>query len=151
MALFKARHEEEGVALEWETSFELDNLGFHIYRELNGEFYRITADLVPGSIFKVGAGRELPAGQDYVYFDGLSRCTGQELYWLDCVELNGRRATFGPVEPEALGQPVPERLRARFRSIEKHQISRAEAIRKVRTLREELSNGKTQKQKSQAV
>jgi len=148
LALFKVRQEEEGIALEWRTSFEIDNLGFHIYRELDGEYYRITPDLVPGSVFKVGAGRELPAGQDYVYFDGLSGRTGQELYWLDCVELNGRRVTFGPVEPEVYGKPVPERLRARFRSIEKHQISRAETIRKVCTLRGELSSEKIQKQKS---
>ena len=151
LAFFRARQEEEGVSLEWETGYEVDNLGFHIYREVDGEFYRITTDLVPGSVFKVGAGRELPAGQDYVYFDGLSRCTGQELYWLDCMELNGGRVTFGPIEPEVSAEPVSERLRARFRSISKHQISRAEAFRKVRTLREELSNRKIQELKSQAV
>jgi hypothetical protein len=151
LASFRARQEEEGIALEWETSFEIDNLGFHVYRELDGEYYRITPDLVPGSVFKVGAGRELPAGQDYVYFDGLSGRTGRELYWLDCVELNGRRVTFGPIEPEVYGTPAPERLSDRFRSIEKHQISRAETIRRVRALREELGYGKTQKQKSQAV
>ena len=86
-----------------------------------------------------------------MYWDGLSEGTGHELYWLDSVGLNGGRASFGPIEPEVYGMPVPERLRVRFRSIEKHQVSRAEVIRKVRTLREELSNEKTQKQKSQAL
>ncbi len=151
LAVFRARQEEEGVALEWETGYEVDNLGYHIYLEVDGKFYRITTDLVPGSVFKVGAGRELPAGQSYVYFDGLSRCTGQELYWLDCVELNGGRASFGPIRPEVYGQPIPKRLKARFKSITKHQISRAEAIGKIRALREELSSEKIQKQKSQGV
>jgi hypothetical protein len=143
LASFKARQEDEGIALEWETSLEVDILGFHVYREVDGKFYRVTADLVPGSVFKVGAGRELPAGQSYgqsyVYWDGLSEGRGDELYWLDSVELNGGRASFGPIRPEIYGQPVPKRIKARFRSIGKHQRSRARALGNIRALREELS------------
>ncbi len=54
MSSFRARQGDEGIALEWETSFEVGNYGFHVYRELNGKFYRITPDLVPGSVFKAG-------------------------------------------------------------------------------------------------
>ena len=153
LASFKARQEDEGIALEWETSFEVDILGFHVYREVDGKFYRVTADLVPGSVFKVGAGRELPAGQSYgqsyVYWDGLSEGTGYELYWLDSVELNGGRASFGPIRPEIYGQPVPKRIKARFRSIGKHQVSRARALGNIRALREELSTKPAKTYKSQ--
>jgi hypothetical protein len=151
VALFRARQGDEGVSLEWETSYEIDNLGFHLYREVDGKYYRITADLVPGSVFKVGSGRDLPAGQSYVYFDGLSAPTGHELYWLDCVELNGGRASFGPIEPEVYGQPIAARLKVRFRSIARHQISRAREVVKIRALRKELRTRQAQVQKSQAI
>jgi len=151
LSSFRARQGDEGIALEWETSFEVDNFGFHVYRELDGKFYRITPDLVPGSVFKVGAGRELPAGQSYMYWDGLSEGTGHELYWLDCVELNGGRASFGPIKPEIYGQPVSERLKVRFKSITRHQVSRARALGKARELREELSTKPIQTQSSKAT
>ena len=149
VALFRARQGDDGVSLEWETSYEIDILGFHVYREVDGKFYRVTADLVPGSVFKVGAGRELPAGQSYMHWDGLSEGTGNELYWLDSVELNGGRASFGPIRPEIYGQPVPKRIKARFRSIGKHQVSRARALRNIRALREELSTKPAKTHKSQ--
>ena len=104
---------------------------------------------MPGSVFKVGAGRELPAGQSYMHWDGLSEGTGNELYWLDSVELNGGRASFGPIRPEIYGQPVPKRIKARFRSIGKHQVSRARALRNIRALREELSTKPAKTHKSQ--
>jgi hypothetical protein len=155
LASFRARQEDEGIALEWETSFEVDILGFHVYREVEGKFYRVTADLVPGSVFRVGAGRELPAGQSYgqsyVYWDGLSEGRGDELYWLDSVELNGGRASFGPVRPEIYGQPVAERIRARLRSIGRRQVSRARALGNIRALREELSTKPAKTYKSQVT
>jgi hypothetical protein len=148
---FRARQEADGVSLEWVTSFEADNLGFNIYREQDGKYYRITADLVPGSVFNAGAGKELPVGQRYVYFDALSDLTGQESYWLDCVGLDGARASFGPIKPEIDGKPVPERLKARFRSIAKHQVSREEKLGKILELRKELKSKETEMQASQAV
>jgi hypothetical protein len=151
LASFRSSQEDEGISLEWETSYEVDSLGFHIYREVDSKFYRITADLIPGSVFKVGASRELPAGQSYVYCDGLSEHTGRELYWLDCVGLNGVRASFGPIRPEVYGKLIPERLKTRFRSIARHQISRAREVVKIRALREELSSRRAQVQKTQAI
>jgi hypothetical protein len=86
-----------------------------------------------------------------MHWDGLSECTGNELYWLDSVELNGARASFGPIRPEVYGQPIPKRIKARFRSIGKHQLSRTRALGKIRALREELSTRSTQEHKSQAI
>jgi hypothetical protein len=148
---FRARQEADGVSLEWVTSFEADNLGFHIYREQDGKYYRVTADLVPGSFFNAGKGRELPGGQRYVYFDGLLESKGSELYWLDCVGLDGARASFGPIKPEIGGKPIPERLKARFRSIARHQVSRSEELGKILELRKELRTKETEMQASRAV
>jgi hypothetical protein len=148
---FKAHEQDGGIALEWETSYEIDNLGFHIYRELDGKFFRITPDLVPGSVFSVGESSELPAGQSYVYWDALTNQTGYESYWLDSTDLNGGRASFGPIRPEIGGQPVSKRLEGRFRSIGKRQVSRAQEMGNIRALREELSTKPVQTQGSKAT
>ncbi|GAG08646.1 unnamed protein product, partial [marine sediment metagenome] len=151
LASFKAYEQDEGVALEWVTSFEIDNLGFHVYREIDGKYYRVTPDLVPGSVFSVGEGNELPAGQSYEYWDGLSKQTGREFYWLDSVELNGGRASFGPIEPEISGKPIPKGRKARFKSIADYQVSRAQARGKIKALREELSAAPIREQRSRAI
>lgn len=148
---FRARQEADGVSLEWMTSFEIDNLGFNVYREQEGRYYRITTDLVPGSVFSAGNGRKLPVGQRYIYFDALSALTGQESYWLDCVGFDGARASFGPIKPEIGGKPIPERLKARFQSIAKHQFSREEKLEKIIELRKELRTKETEMQASRSL
>ena len=64
-----ARTNGENVALEWKTGYEVDNLGFHIYHEENGELYRVTPQLIAGSAFLTGSGIPLTAGRSYVWFD----------------------------------------------------------------------------------
>jgi hypothetical protein len=148
---FRALQQADGVSLEWVTSFEADNLGFNIYREQDGKYYRVTADLVPGSVFNAGARRELTGGQRYIYFDAISELTGQESYWLDCVGLDGARASFGPIKPEMGGKPIPERLKARFQSIARRQVSRQEELGKILELRKELKTKEAEIQASRAV
>jgi len=151
MTSFKAYEQDDGVALEWETSYEIDNLGFHIYRELGGKFFRITPDLVPGSVFNIGEGVELPAGQSYAYWDALSKQTGCESYWLDSIELNGGRASFGPIELEISGKPILKGRHARFKSIADYQVSKARARGKIKALREELSAVPVRERSSRAI
>ncbi len=148
---FKAYEQEDGVALEWETSYEIDNLGFHIYRELDGKFYRITPDIVPGSVFTVGESVELPAGQSYEYWDALTEQTGREFYWLDSIELNGGRASFGPIEPEISDKPILKRRQARYKSLADYQVSKARAAKRIKALREELNAAPIREQKSRAI
>jgi len=38
-----------GVLVSWRTGFEVDNLGFHVYREQGGQRVRLTPSLVAGS------------------------------------------------------------------------------------------------------
>ena len=58
-----------GVLIEWRTTYELDNLGFNIYREQNGRREQINRGIVPGSALIVGVGNALPGGYSYSRFD----------------------------------------------------------------------------------
>src|SRR5207249_1908963 len=44
----------QGTLIRWKTSFELDNVGFNIYRERAGQTSRINREIIPGSAFIVG-------------------------------------------------------------------------------------------------
>ena len=111
---FKAHETREGVLLEWQTGYEVNNLGFHLYREVNGEVLRLTPELVAGSAFLAGSGTSLRAGHQYRWWDtsvishqspviSSKRSAGGGLrsavrYWLEDVDLNGKRTMHGPVE-----------------------------------------------------
>jgi hypothetical protein len=58
-----------GVLLQWHTDFELDNLGFDVYRVLNGERLRVNRSIIPGSVFIAGPGIPLRSGYSYAWFD----------------------------------------------------------------------------------
>ncbi len=53
---FAATGYDGGVWLEWRTGFEVDNLGFHVYREDWDGLTRITPEVVAGSALLAGAG-----------------------------------------------------------------------------------------------
>ena len=66
---FTATEYDGKVLLQWKTGYEVDNLGFHIYREENGELYRVTPELIAGSAFLTGTGTPLTAGRSYTWID----------------------------------------------------------------------------------
>ena len=66
---FTARQKQDRVLLEWRTPYEVNTLGYHVYREEDGEFLRITPELVAGSA--LFAGNALPAGNAYSWWDNL--------------------------------------------------------------------------------
>ena len=109
---FTAKTDGENVALEWKTGYEVDNLGFHVYREENGELFRVTPELVAGSAFLTGAGTPLTAGRSYTWIDasnvgGPSRTAGLE-------DHPARRARTGPATLGPLRHsppPTPSHLR----------------------------------------
>ena len=91
----------DGVALQWQTGYEVDNLGFHVYREEGGQRLRLTPDLVAGSALLVGARTRLKAGYSYRWWDPEGGLRAR--YWLEEIDLNGSRTWHGPASPE----PVP--------------------------------------------
>ena len=64
---FTASEYDRPVLLQWKTGYEVDNLGFHIYREENGELFRVNPGLIAGSAFLTGTGTPLTAGRSYVW------------------------------------------------------------------------------------
>jgi hypothetical protein len=87
--------------LEWRTGYEVDNLGFRVYREQKGQRVRITPSLVPGTAL-IRAGQRLSStGQAYEWWDAPAPPldAGPVQYWLEDLDLHGKRTWHGPIEP----------------------------------------------------
>lgn len=100
---FTATGHDDVVLLRWRTGYEVDNLGFHLYREEGGQLIQVTPSLVAGSALFAGARTELTAGRSYSWWDDIEALSGQPSavrYWLEDVDLNGQRTWHGPVEVE---------------------------------------------------
>ncbi len=99
LSRFNAASFSDGVQLSWATGFEVNNLGFNIYREQNGRRSRVTPSVVAGSALTVGQGNRLTAGFSYSWFDQAG--TPETSYYLESIDLNGSRQWDGPVNPFA--------------------------------------------------
>jgi hypothetical protein len=101
----------QGVLVSWRTGFEVDNLGFHVYREVGTERVRLTPSLVAGSALFAGAGTALTAGRAYAWWDRQPVTGG--VYWLEEWDLSGEKRWHGPVsvQPGPVGaQAQAQRL-----------------------------------------
>lgn len=97
-----------GVLVRWKTASEINNLGFHVYRDSRRA--RVNRSLIGGSITQTGARNGLTAGSTYQWWDPDG--TPSSRYWIEDVEIGGRRTQHGPVHVRALGTqlalgPVP--------------------------------------------
>jgi len=104
---FSALSFAEGVRLTWASGYEVNNLGFNVYREKNGQRSRVTPSVVAGSALSVGQGNRLTAGYAYSWFD--QEGSADTAYHLEAIDLNGSRQWVGPVYPFAA--PAVERGR----------------------------------------
>lgn len=103
MMNFKATRYDKQVLLEWQTGYEVSNIGFNIYREKNGSLERVTPEPVAGSALIAGPRVELKAGLAYSWTDediadcGSGNADCQNLrYWIEDIDLSGRTTTHGP-------------------------------------------------------
>jgi hypothetical protein len=89
------RYEDGQVLLKWRTGFEVENLGFNIYREDGGKQTRINPQMIAGSALLVGAQTNLMSGRGYEWSDSVA---GEKdvRYWIESVDLNGQSAWRGP-------------------------------------------------------
>ena len=95
---------DDGVSIRWRTGFEVDNLGFNIYRDENGKRTRVNSQLIAGSALMVGAGTSMGAGKSYAWFDGATQSRGAQ-YMIEAVDLDGDSTWYGPVSAnQALGK-----------------------------------------------
>ena len=75
-----------GVLVRWRTASDIDTLGFHVYRQVNGKRTRVNRTLI------VGKGRGLCSFLDRKAPEGKTL-----RYWIQVVELDGSRTWHGPV------------------------------------------------------
>src|SRR5262249_34981647 len=66
---FTGSRTDAGMLLKWRTGYEVDNLGFHLYREERGVRTRITPKLVGGSGLMVAPGTASTAALSYQWVD----------------------------------------------------------------------------------
>ena len=85
----------QGAVLRWKTAGELNNLGFNVYREQNGERVRLNPTLVAGSALMMSGYLEKHAGKSYAWIDRAA--TPASTYWLEDLDLNGERTMHGPI------------------------------------------------------
>lgn len=87
------------VALRWQTGFEVDNLGFNVYREVRGKRTRINPSIIAGSALLARQGTSLTAGQSYAWRDRTNQGKETVQYWLEDIDLDGTRTLHGPIVP----------------------------------------------------
>ncbi|HXH90009.1 MAG TPA: C25 family cysteine peptidase, partial [Thermoanaerobaculia bacterium] len=85
------------ILISWQTSFELDNLGFNIYRDVSGQRTKINKHLIAGTAFQ-SKQQDAEAGHVYRFGDSLDEGIFAQ-YWLEDVDTAGRHTMHGPVSP----------------------------------------------------
>jgi len=118
LSSFTATGYDNGVMLEWETGFEVDNLGFRIHRESAGRRALVNQEPVAGSALVAGS-TALTAGRAYAWWDkanadcgsGMADCRNAQ-YWLEDLDLNGQSTWHGPFYVKQLGGKPPAQSQA---------------------------------------
>jgi hypothetical protein len=91
---FNATQYDASTTLEWKTGYEVDNLGFNVYREVAGRRTQVNASLIAGSALVAGPGVALTAGNSYTWTD--ANVGAGARYWLEEIDLEGRSTLHGP-------------------------------------------------------
>lgn len=98
---FKATQYDAGTVLNWKTGFEVDNLGFNLYREVGGRRTLVNSSLIAGSALVAGPKVAMTAGNSYSWTDYVGGATAR--YYLEEIDLNGASKTYGPFAPARVG------------------------------------------------
>jgi uncharacterized delta-60 repeat protein len=102
LSSFTAAWSESRVVVEWETTLEIDTVGFNLYRSgaPDGEYVRLNDHLIPsqspGSVF----------GATYTWLDEGVQIGTTYYYKLEDIEVGGQSTLYGPVSTSAGGQPT---------------------------------------------
>ena len=94
------------VVVSWTTSFESDNLGFHLYRDSGTGRQQVNKQLIAGSAF-FARGRELANGRTYRWKDKAGSAAFVQ-YWVEDIDLNGQRTLHGPITPALVSADLPD-------------------------------------------
>lgn len=97
---FKATQYDAVTLLSWQTGYEVDNLGFNVYREVGGRRALVNPSLIAGSALVAGPNVALTAGNSYTWTD--SAVVGAR-YYLEEIDLAGQSKLYGPYTPARVG------------------------------------------------
>ena len=104
---FEATQESQDVLLTWMTSFETDNLGFNLYREIGGSRMKLNRGLIAGTALSSGTQTQT---HGYRMRDRLDAPGIQAQYYLEDVDIHGFRTMHGPIAPSfgSVGQTTTD-------------------------------------------
>jgi uncharacterized repeat protein (TIGR01451 family) len=94
---FTVTQDKKNIQIAWQTSFEQDNLGFNIYREIGPQRTKINKHLIAGTAL-TSKEHDRKASSVYRYNDKLDEGTFAQ-YWLEDVDTAGKHTMHGPVSP----------------------------------------------------
>jgi hypothetical protein len=92
---------DDGTLIEWQTGYEVDNLGFTLYRDEEGKRVPVNQQMIAGSALKAGAGTVISSGISYAWWDASVQGKAAA-YWLEAFDVDGTSEWFGPF----LGNPI---------------------------------------------
>ncbi len=104
---FSAIQHKGGALLRWKSALDVNNLGWHVYRKVNGKRVQLTPDLIAGSALMYGPGIQLNAGNSYMWWDAAG--SKKDRYWLGDKDISGKLTMHGPVKPIVTGKPPPKK------------------------------------------
>jgi len=94
---FQAARSDDGVVLEWRTGYEVNNVGFNIYRQgSDGEMVKLTKHMVAGSGLMVRKNTALTSGLSYYWSDPDTKKGDHPQYWLEDLDADGHTSWNGP-------------------------------------------------------
>ncbi|MBT8483542.1 MAG: hypothetical protein HKP36_18375 [Myxococcales bacterium] len=91
LASFEAFSDQGATILRWVTASESGTVGFHLYREVDGEWEAVHDGLLPGLL-------DAPQGGVYDFRDPEANASEAERYLLVEVDVRGGRSEHGPFD-----------------------------------------------------
>ncbi|MFH1707467.1 MAG: hypothetical protein ABIF71_06080 [Planctomycetota bacterium] len=93
----KAAPVDGGIEVSWVTGFEMNNLGFNVYRRTgDGEWVRVNAGLIASTYAAV-------SGVRYAFLDSGAVAQDGLCYLLEDIDIMGRSSFHGPVSVNGTG------------------------------------------------
>jgi hypothetical protein len=92
---FDSLSDGNGVYVRWNTAYEINTLGFNVYRENEKGRTLVNPSIIQGSALIIGDKREITGGNNYAWFD--TDGTLSDTYYIESINTVGETKPFGPV------------------------------------------------------